>query len=215
MNHIILHHQKKWLFDLTDTGVSALQTTASTMAEVENELRHFGAQKFDLADAGNGVYLADVSTFSASLPENFILFENKPTHFASKADEKAFSRALTFIEDCRATLRSLLGKTVNVIIDRKIGTRHPKRPHVIYPINYGYLEDVLSADGEGADVYVMGVTEPIDHFEGKVVALVHREDDIEDKLVVAPKGVTYTAEEIEKAVIFQEEAYRHSIILHQ
>lgn len=215
MNYIILHHQKKWLFETAEAGASVLHTTASTMADVENELRCFGAQKFDLADAGNGVYLADVSTFRAPLPESFVLFDNPPPHFANEGDQNAFARVLTFIEECRATLLALLGKTVTVIIDRKIGTSHPKRPHVIYPINYGYLEDVLSADGEGADAYVMGVSEPIDSFCGKVIALIHREDDIEDKLVVAPEDKTYTAEDVEKAVIFQEEAYCHSVILHK
>ena len=215
MNHIILHHQKKWLFEVTESGASAIQTAASTIEEAEEELRRFGAQKFDLADAGEGVFLADVSAFEKPLPDTFMLFDNDPSRFVSAGNEAAFARVLIFIEKCRATLRSLLGKSVSVVIDRKIGTRHPKRPHVIYPINYGYLEDVLSADGEGADAYVMGVNEPVDTFRGKVIALVHREDDIEDKLVVAPEGESYTAEEIEKTVFFQEEAYRHSLILHQ
>lgn len=214
MNHIVLHHQKKWLFEVAEAGASALQTTADTLEDAENALRRFGAQKFDLADAGEGVFLADVSAFSVPLPKSFVLFEDEPSRFASEEDNAAFARALTFIEECRATLRSLLGKTVSVVIDRRIGTRHPKRPHVIYPINYGYLEDVLSADGEEADAYVMGVNEPIECFHGKVIALIHREDDIEDKLVVAPEGASYTAEELEQAVIFQEETYRHSIILH-
>lgn len=215
MNHIILHHQKKWLFEVTEAGVSAFHTTATTLEEAEVALRMLGAQKFDLADAGNGVFLADVSTFEALLPEGFVLFEDKPPRFSAEEDRAAFARVLAFIEECRATLRALLGKNVSVVIDRKIGTRHPKRPHVIYPINYGYLEDVLSADGEGADAYVMGVDEPIERFSGKVIALVHREDDIEDKLVVAPEGASYSVDEIEKAVVFQEESYRHSLILHQ
>lgn len=215
MNHIILHHQKKWLFEVTEAGASAFHTTATTLEAAEVALRRLGAQKFDLADAGNGVFLADISTFEAPLPESFVLFEDEPPRFVTEKDRAAFARALTFIEECRATLRSLLGKNVSVVIDRKIGTRHPKRPHVIYPINYGYLENVLSADGEGADAYVMGVEEPIDRFCGKVIAIIHREDDIEDKLVVAHEGASYSADEIEKTVVFQEEAYRHSLILHQ
>lgn len=215
MNHIILHHQKKWLLEATETGASTLPTDAKSLEEAEDALRKLGALKFDLADAGNGVFLADISSFENALPESFVLFENEPPRFATEEDKVAFACALTFIEKCRTTLRFLLGKTVSVVIDRKIGTRHPKRPHVIYPINYGYLEDVLSADGEGADAYVMGVNEPIERFLGKVIALVHREDDIEDKLVVAPEGVSYSAYEIEQAVVFQEEAYRHSLILHQ
>ena len=65
-----------------------------------------------------------------------------------------------------------------------------------YPINYGYIPGVIGGDGEELDVYLLGVNTPVDSFVGKVIAIVHRENDIEDKLVAVPEGITFTKEEI-------------------
>ncbi len=204
---IIFHHLKKWLFEIKDGSACVFRTTL----EAEQALKELGITKYDLADVGNGVYLADISAFAAPTSENFVLFDSTPTIFVSKAGKEAFDSVLTFIAACREKLASLLGQTVDVIVDRKIGTRHPKRPETVYPINYGYLENVLSADGEGADAYIMGVSVPIETFRGKVIAVVHREDDIEDKLVVAPENTHYSEQEIEDAILFQEIAYKHTL----
>ncbi|NLW69560.1 MAG: hypothetical protein GX061_00525 [Eubacteriaceae bacterium] len=40
-----------------------------------------------------------------------------------------------------------------VIIDRPQGSFHPKYPHILYPLNYGYLSDTSSPDGAGIDVW--------------------------------------------------------------
>ena len=40
-----------------------------------------------------------------------------------------------------------------IIIDRPIGSRHPRYPHIIYPVDYGYLENTSSMDGGGIDVW--------------------------------------------------------------
>ena len=40
-----------------------------------------------------------------------------------------------------------------IIIDRPKGSRHPKYPDCIYPVDYGYLENTLSMDGGGIDVW--------------------------------------------------------------
>ncbi len=204
---IVLHHQKKWLLSVIDECASVFRTTK----DAETAVKELGGAKFDLADAGDGIYLADISSFSCPPPSHFSLFEDIPYLFATKADKEAFLHIMDFIKSCREKLSSLLGQMVDVVIDRKIGTHHPKRPDTVYPINYGYLENILSADGEGADAYVLGVHEPIESFRGRVVAIVHRKDDIEDKLVVAPEGKRYTAEEIENAIHFQEVAYTHSL----
>ncbi|OGD78691.1 hypothetical protein A2368_02145 [Candidatus Collierbacteria bacterium RIFOXYB1_FULL_49_13] len=105
----------------------------------------------------------------------------------------------------------LLAKTVKVKIDRPMGSKHPKWGFV-YGVNYGYLEDVLAPDGEGLDVYVLKVNEPVDEFEGVVVAIVHRLDNDDDKLVVLPEGESVTDEEIEKSVEFQEKWFKHEIV---
>ncbi len=40
-----------------------------------------------------------------------------------------------------------------LIIDRPKGTAHPRFPHVIYPVDYGYLQSTASMDGSGIDVW--------------------------------------------------------------
>ncbi len=61
-------------------------------------------------------------------------------------------------------------------------------------------------------MYILGVSEPISHFEGWIIGAVRRKDDCEDKLIAAPKGVMYHQAEIEEAVQFQEQYFDHYII---
>ena len=101
----------------------------------------------------------------------------------------------------------MLGETVTVTIDRPLGTYHPERKEFYYPINYGYIEGVIAPDGEEQDVYVLGVSEPLERFTGTVIALIHRNDDVEEKWVVAPEGRWFSKEEIMEQVQFQEQYF--------
>lgn len=107
----------------------------------------------------------------------------------------------------------MLGKIVRVIVDRPLGSRHPNYEDLVYPVNYGYVEGVIAPDGEEQDVYILGIDRPIKEYVGKVVAIVHRFDDIEDKWVVAPEGAYYTKEEIIKQIEFQERFFKFKIIM--
>ena len=113
------------------------------------------------------------------------------------------------MEERKALARSYLGKTVRIGIDRPIGYVHKK--DIIYPINYGYIPGVLGGDGEEMDVYLLGVDVPVKEFDAHIIAIIHREDDVEDKLVGASEGTTFTADEIATAVHFQEQYYRSYI----
>lgn len=104
--------------------------------------------------------------------------------------------------------RDYLGKIVQVIVDRPVGYRHHD---ITYPINYGYLPGTIAGDGEAQDAYILGVSEPLTEFEGQVVAVIHRKNDCEDKLVVAPIGMTYHQGEIAQAVHFIEQYFVTSI----
>ncbi len=106
---------------------------------------------------------------------------------------------------------SFLHQTVRVRIDRPLGSAHPMHGF-IYPLNYGYLPGVLSADGEELDAYVLGVLEPLSDFKGEVIAVIHRLDDDDDKLVVAPAGAVYSDDQIRHLTEFQEQFF-HSVIL--
>jgi inorganic pyrophosphatase len=105
-----------------------------------------------------------------------------------------------------------IGRTVEVAIDRPIGFTHPKHPELIYQLNYGEIPGTLAADGEPVDAYVLGPTQPLRQFSGVVIAIIQRENDIEDKLVVASPNATYTAQQIAAAVAFQEKWFNSSVI---
>ena len=106
----------------------------------------------------------------------------------------------------------MIGKKVKVVIDRPLGSTHPGYPDLIYTVNYGYLPNLIGGDGEEQDAYVLGVNLPIEEFEGEVIAIIHRENDCENKLVVAPSNSSFTDEEILNAVNFQEKFFKIKLI---
>lgn len=110
-------------------------------------------------------------------------------------------------------INSVIGRTVTVTIDRPLGSCHPKHKDIYYPINYGYVEGIMAADGEEQDAYVLGVDEAIDKFTGKIIAIVHRNNDVEEKWVVAPENVTFTKEEIREQIYFQEQYFDSEIVM--
>ena len=97
----------------------------------------------------------------------------------------------------KSFLEKYLGQKVKVIIDRPLGSKHPEW-EIVYPINYGYLPNTKAPDGEEIDAYVLGIDKPLKKFEGKVIAIVHRLDDNDDKLVVVPENPDLTIKEIKK-----------------
>ena len=105
----------------------------------------------------------------------------------------------------------MIGETVKVIIDRPLGSYHPEHKDLYYPINYGYIPGIMAADGEEQDAYVIGIDEPISEFVGRVIAIIHRFDDVEEKWVVAPDGMGFTKEEIAERVKFQERYFQSEI----
>ena len=107
----------------------------------------------------------------------------------------------------------MIGKVVKVIVDRPIGTHHPNHKDLIYSVNYGYVPEIFASDGEEQDAYILGVNEPITEFVGKVIAIIHRLNDIEDKWVVAPEGKFFTKEEIANSVAFQEKLFDTKIMM--
>jgi len=110
-------------------------------------------------------------------------------------------------------LKKYLNKIVNVKIDRAINTKHPKH-NFIYELNYGYLPNTVSGDGEEIDAYILEENSPVEEYTGEVVAIIHRLNDVEDKLVVAPiKHKKYTKEEILQKVNFQEKFFKSEIIM--
>ena len=107
----------------------------------------------------------------------------------------------------------MIGKSVKVIVDRTLGTYHPKYKDIYYSVNYGYVEGVIAPDGEEQDAYILGINEPIKEFDGKVIAVIHRYDDIEEKWIVVPEHLSLSKDEIMRQVDFQERFFESEIIM--
>ena len=101
-------------------------------------------------------------------------------------------------------LYELLGRSVHIIVDRPVGYDHNG---LIYPINYGYVPGMMGGDGEEQDAYILGISTPLSEFDGYVIGAIRRENDVEDKLVVAPEGASFHQGEIAEAVHFQEQYF--------
>lgn len=121
---------------------------------------------------------------------------------ASKESQEALYRlSVPALQD------GILGKIVSGHIDRPFGSRHPRHPDMIYPVNYGYADDISAPDGDNQDVYLMGCDHPVCTFSGKVIAVYHRFNDIEDKWIVSADDQPHTNEEILESIRFQEQYF--------
>lgn len=107
----------------------------------------------------------------------------------------------------------MIGRIVTVTVDRPMGSFHPKHNDIFYPINYGYIEGIFAPDGEEQDAYILGVNKPVEKFTGKVIAIIHRIDDVEDKWVVCPENMIFSKEEIAEKVKFQEQFFQTEIVM--
>lgn len=105
----------------------------------------------------------------------------------------------------------IIGQTVTVTVDRPPGSFHPQHRDMYYPVNYGYVRGITAPDGEEQDAYILGVNEPVDEFTGKIIAVIHRYDDVEEKWVIAPEDMSFTKEEIWEQVCFQEKYFKSEV----
>ncbi len=108
--------------------------------------------------------------------------------------------------------RIYLNKTIDVKIDRPIGSSHPDYPDHIYLVNYGYIPNTISGDGEEIDCYILGEYKPLKNYRGKCIAIIHRLEDDDDKLIIVPENKNYTNSEIRLLTDFQEKFYKSEII---
>lgn len=107
--------------------------------------------------------------------------------------------------------KEYLGKELNIVIDRELGSKHPEYGF-IYPVNYGYVPGTISGDGEELDCYLLGVFEPVKTFKGKCIAVVHRINDDDDKLIIVPENKEYSDDAINALIEFQERYFEHVIV---
>lgn len=106
----------------------------------------------------------------------------------------------------------MIGKIVTVTVDRPIGSHHPKYKDIYYSVNYGYIKGIMAPDGEEQDAYILGIDYPVDFFTGKVVAIIHRLNDVEDKWIIVPDGISCSLNYIIEKTYFQEKYFIVEII---
>lgn len=150
-----------------------------------------------------------------------VVFESTEAKTAV-VDGKAISRTawcdeqenkLSGLRRTREDYADVLGKPVHCVMDRPLGSVHPRYPEMIYPVNYGYVPGLIAGDGSEQDVYVLGPKEPLESFNGVVIAVIHRFDDCEDKWIAAERTGLYTEEEIRAILDFQEKYYTSQILM--
>lgn len=107
----------------------------------------------------------------------------------------------------------MIGDIVTVTVDRPIGSCHPQHKDMMYPVNYGYVKGVIAPDGEEQDAYILGVDKAVKEFTGKIIAVVHRLDDVEDKWVVCPEDLTFSKKEIYEQIRFTEQYFQSEIVV--
>ena len=184
-----------------------------------------GTVRFAMLDSGwaeavldfaGGVYFAEAKDFAVR--EIFTETDAKTLvigdeTFTREAFEAAERERVTKLHRTREDYADVLGRAVHCVMDRPLGSRHPRHPEMLYPINYGAVPGVMAGDGAEQDVYVLGPTVPLTTFDGVVIAVIHRFDDVEDKWVVAEKPGEFTPEQILAAVEFQEQYYKSELIM--
>ena len=104
-----------------------------------------------------------------------------------------------------------LGKEVKVVVDRPIHSLHPEYGFE-YLLNYGYLPNTLGGDGEEIDAYIIGEEKPLKEYNGIVKAVLIRENDNDNKLIVTSLNNKITKEEIISSTFFQEQYFKFRIV---
>jgi hypothetical protein len=110
-------------------------------------------------------------------------------------------------EQAQKEAERVVGNGYKAIMDRPAVAEHPKHKGLIYPINYGYIPDLIAGDGEEQDVYIIDSHEPLSEATVKIIAVVFRKNDNENKWVGTVGNRLYSTNEIKQAINFQERYY--------
>lgn len=99
---------------------------------------------------------------------------------------------------------SPLGRQVWVTVEHKLGSNHPE--HGVYPLNCGYVSEVLQQENEWQDAYIIGVNHPVDIFQGEVIATLRQPGEAAGRWVVATPGTRMSEADIRRLTAFGEKA---------
>lgn len=111
----------------------------------------------------------------------------------------------TFDSDFWRMLDALIAEG-KIMIDRPKGSRHPRYPHVVYPLDYGYLAGTSSMDGGGIDLWLG--SESAKGLDAIIVTVDMLKRDSEIKLLIG-----LTEDEKQKAIAFHNNQYMKGLFI--
>jgi len=192
-----------------DEYVGKVDTTEKELAMIQNVLDEIVLDDYDRL-----IQLCDALAGSESvldIEERMQDVKNRYGFYPQKKWDKNIELKNYFENKADKNIYIITGKMMKVTVDRPLGSYHPEYPDMYYPVNYGYVKGIMAADGEEQDAYILGVNEPVKEFIGKVIAIIHRKDDVEEKWVVAPESISFSKEEIMEQVLFQEQYFESEV----
>ena len=101
---------------------------------------------------------------------------------------------------------NLLLKDSELVIDRPKGSRHPKYPEIVFPLDYGYLKETSGGDGNEIDVWRGSLKDQSLNAVACKVDILKKDTEI--KLIAG-----CTQEEIETVNQFHQNKYMSAIII--
>ncbi len=182
---------------------------------LEQEKKHTEGEYFyDYQNQKINIVLRSIEKLRKIAEEKTDLFQKevfRKAEVLADADGEIFD-LLKEIDKINNYAAVFLGKIVTIKIDRPLGSKHPKHD-MIYEVNYGFVPDTKAPDGEEIDAYLLGINEPVSEFTGKCIAVIHRKDDNDDKLVIVSENTKEISDkEIIEAVNFQEKWFDSMVI---
>ena len=103
----------------------------------------------------------------------------------------------------------MLGKLVRVCITDPVGTPLPNGN--IFKLNHGKPIGKFKAASPVTGVLILGIDNPVKHFDGRVVAILKFRDNGEQTLIASPKSKRYINWEIDNAVKFFTEGRPYTL----
>lgn len=103
----------------------------------------------------------------------------------------------------------MLGKLVRVCITEAVGSPLPNGG--VYKLNHGKPIGKFHTSTPINGVFVLGIDNPVRHFDGRVIATLKFKDNGEQQLVAAPKSKRYINWEIRKFLDFYAKGRQYSL----
>ena len=94
----------------------------------------------------------------------------------------------------------MLGKLIRVSITDAVGSPMPNGD--TYTLNHGTPIGKFRASSPISGVLILGIDNPVKHFDGRVIAILRFRDNGEQKLIAAPKSKRFIDWEIRRAISF-------------